>query len=451
MTTPPDVGDLVAAFRRRSLSPVEVTEAHLARIDTHDRDLHAFLSVTRALARRQAAEAEAAHRRGDDAPLLGVAVSIKDLFPVAREVTTFGSLIHRDAVSPRDSGVVRRLRAAGAVFTGKTNTAEFGQSATTENRLGPPCANPWDATRTSGGSSGGAAASVAAGLSAVAVGTDGGGSVRIPAAFTGLVGFKPTFGLCPDEGGLRAMTPFSTPGPLTRRVRDARILLGVLAATAFPRRSTGPLRIGWCPQPEGRPVDRRLLSVVAAAVGRLGEIGHTVDEVILDVAGWQDIFGPLVTEEEFRERGHLLDVAELLTDYERVTIEAGSAQSPAVVAAARAAHRRYRARASTSFEGVDVVVTPSTAVPAFAIETRPTAIADQAVGSLWGAFPFTAAWNVAGFPAVSLPCGLVDDLPVGLQLVAPHGGDGLLLDLAEDVEALLDFDHGPVLRRWAVT
>jgi aspartyl-tRNA(Asn)/glutamyl-tRNA(Gln) amidotransferase subunit A len=365
-------------------------------------------------------------------------------------VTTLGSVVHREHVSLPDSGVVRRLRAAGAIFTGKTNTAEFGQSATTENRLGPPTANPWDLRRTPGGSSGGAAASVAAGLSTVAIGSDGGGSIRIPAAFTGLFGIKPGVGVCADEEGFRAMTPFASPGPLAWRVADARAVLEVLAEHRLPVGQTPPrLRIGWCPRPEGRPVDEGVAAAVARAVSCLEALGHEVHETDLPVAGWAEIFGPLVLADEHRERGHLLQLAgEDLTDYERRSLLAARDLTPAQVERAYAEVPGFRQRLAALFEDVDVVVTPTTAVPAFPIDERPSEVDGQAVDRLWGAFPFAAPFNVAGLPAASVPCGLVDGLPAGVQLAGPARSEALLLELSENLESMLGFDHSPLHERW---
>jgi Asp-tRNA(Asn)/Glu-tRNA(Gln) amidotransferase A subunit family amidase len=184
------IGRLTAAFAAGELSPVELIEEVIARIDRFDPLLHAYLGRLDAAARDQALAAETAYRDGEAGPLAGIPVSIKDTFPLAGAVTTFGSAIYADNLTESDSGVVRRLRVAGAVFPGKTNVAEFGQSATTDNLLGAEARNPWDTARTPGGSSGGAAASVAAGLAVAAIGADGGGSIRIPAGFTGLFGLK---------------------------------------------------------------------------------------------------------------------------------------------------------------------------------------------------------------------------------------------------------------------
>lgn len=447
-----DIASLKDGFRSLSLSPVEVAQEALERIERLDPVLHAFVSVNPELTLAQAKFAERGYREGAEAPLLGVPISIKDAFYVSGMVTTLGSRVHGKVMAVSDSGVVRRLRAAGAVFTGKTNMAEFGQSATTDNMLGPATRNPWDLERTPGGSSGGAAASVAAGLSTAAIGSDGGGSIRIPASFTGLFGFKPTYGTCPDENGFRAMTEFVSPGPLTARAADARAVLEVLSGRFLPTgASTGRrLRVGWCPRPEGRPVDGGVAQVIAEAVGVVEALGHELLEIDLPIGGWADIFGPLVLAEEHRERGHLLDFApDELTTYERTTLEAARRLRTADVERAASALAGYRARVAEIFREVDIIATPAVAVTAFPLGERPATIDDEPVDSLWGAFPFAAPFNVAGNPAASLPCGTAESLPVGLQLVAPGGADALLLDFAEQLESELAFDGSSLLERWS--
>lgn len=444
------VADLLAAFRDRTLSPVEVAREALERIEAADPQLNAFLAITADLALEQAAAAEESYRRGDvEGELLGVPISIKDAFHIAGHPTTVGSLIHRDEVAAADSGVVRRLRAAGAVFVGKTNTAEFGQSATTENRLRDAARNPWNPQCTPGGSSGGAAASVAAGLASLAVGSDGGGSVRIPAAFCGLFGIKPTQGLCRDEGGVRAMSDFVSPGPLAWRVADARAMLSVLAGRDYRQQERGRMRIAWCARPEGHPVDPGLAGAVASGAGALERLGHEVTPVDLPLGGWERAFGPLVLDEERRERGHLLEArGDELSSYELSSLREAERLTAADVDAARDELGAYRDRIDGFFASHDLICTPTVAVPAFEVGRRPREIAGERVGALWGAFPFTAPFNVARVTAATLPCGLVDGMPAGLQLVAPAGGEGLLLDVCEQLEAELDFDRSPVLDRW---
>jgi Asp-tRNA(Asn)/Glu-tRNA(Gln) amidotransferase A subunit family amidase len=434
--------ELRTAFARGELSPAELLEDALAQLAKQNPRLNAFVCRLEDLAGTQAISAAQSYRAGTAGPLAGIPISIKDTFDVAGAVSTRGSLVYRAHVAHADSGVVRRLRGAGAVFVGKTNTAEFGQSATTENRLGGDCRNPWDLRRTPGGSSGGAAASVAAGIVSAALGADGGGSIRIPAAFTGLVGVKPTYGVCHDEDGFPAMSEFCCPGPLAWRVADARIMLSVLSERPVSRsRVKRTLRVAWCARPEGRPIDPIVAALVQGAVRELGALGHDVEEMDIPIAGWKEAFGPIVLEEEGRLRGNLLcECPDMLTSYELASLQAAASLEPSSVAVARERCDALRARMDAFLKLHDVIVTPTTAVPAFPIGERPRTIAGEPVEALWGAFPFTAPFNVAGTPAASIPCGFVDGLPVGVQLVCARGRDALLLDLAEDLEESLNVD-----------
>lgn len=447
------LAELLQAFATRDLSPVEVTQAMLERIERLDGELHSYVRTTPQIALAQARAAERAYRGGGGRRpvLLGVPMSIKDLFDVAGEPTTLGSLVYGDEAAA-DSQPVARLREAGAVFLGKSNTAEFGQSATTENRLGPGCGNPWDPARTAAGSSGGAAAGVGAGLASVALGSDGGGSIRLPASMCGLFGHKPTYGLIPSEGRFQAMTAFVCPGPLARRVADARLLMEACTGTGFPRGEVRSARIGWCAAPQGHPVEPGVRAATSAAVARIEDLGHRVDEISLPVDGWLDAFGPLVLADEKRYRGHLLaDHADQLTDYARKSIQAAEAVTAADVESALARQAEIRARVEALFGTYDFIVTPTAASVAFPLGRRPTEIDGQAIDTLWGPFPFTAPFNVTGSPAASLPCGLADGLPVGLQIVGPTGGDQAVLDFCEMLEEALAFPMEAMEQRWGAS
>lgn len=445
-----NVAELGAAYRRRELSPVEVTTAFLERIDEVDQDLHAFVTVMSDTALAQATKAERQFAAAEPAgALTGIPIAVKDAFHVAGVPTSLGSVVYRDLVSKSDSGVVRRLRAAGSVFTGKTNTAEFGQSATSDNLLGPDTGNPWDVARTPGGSSGGSASAVAARLSAVAVGSDGGGSIRIPAAFCGVYGLKTSPGLCPDEKGFRAMTDFVGAGPMTSTVSDARPLLAVLAGRDYARGTVPKLRVAYCARPEGLPVDPGVAQAVHAAAQQMSALGHEVIQTDLPLEGWNDVFGPLVLEDELRERGHLLARhADQLTRYERSSLKAALALDPATVTRAHELLPRYRQRIASLFTRYDVVLTPATAVPSFPLGQRPSHIDGREVDPLWGAFPFAVPFNVAGVAAASVPCGFTDGLPVAAQLVVAAGAEQLLLDISEDLEEAVGFDRLAVVSRW---
>jgi len=431
----------VEAYRDGSLSPVEVAELAQARIAEVNPTLNAFILATPELCHRQAVSAEAAYRNGSAGPLAGVPVSVKDAFHIEGHVTTLGSLAHADDVARHDSGAVRRLREAGAVIVGKTNVSEFCQSATTDNLLGPDTTNPFDPSCTAGGSSGGAAASIASGTCTLGLGSDGGGSIRIPASFCGLVGLKPTHGVVDDAGGFKAFSPFISVGPLARCVADARRLYSVLSADGAVNggapAGAGSRRVAWCAEPEGRPVDAGLGDVVASAVERLAATGHDVAGVELDLEGWEEIFGPLVLAEEGERRGHLLDGPYELTTYQKQSLRAALRLSPQILAGARSALAEYRQRVDRYFRDYDVIVTPATATTAFEVGRRPEAIAGRRVARLWGAFPFAVPFNVSGHPAVVLPAGFVNGLPVAIQLVGRYGADRELLFLAEQLEAEL--------------
>jgi Asp-tRNA(Asn)/Glu-tRNA(Gln) amidotransferase A subunit family amidase len=445
------ITQLIAAYESGELSPVEVTRAALDRIKHFDPDLHSYLAVTPELALAQAKSAAELYGRNDSnrQPLLGVPLSIKDLFDVLGEPTTLGSLAYGRDEATADSQPVSRLRAAGSVFLGKSNTAEFGQSATTDNLLGPDCGNPWDPGRTSGGSSGGAAASVAAGLASAALGSDGGGSIRIPAAMCGLFGIKPTFVGTPEHDSFRAMTEFVSSGPITRSVADARILLSVLLERSFVSQLPGRRRIAWSPTPLGQAVDPAIRLATARAIDLLAGLGHQIEEVQLPIERWREAFGPLVLADEWRYRRHLLEDRDQLTHYVRKGIEAGEAVTEAEIGAARVVKQEVTANVEALFDNFDVIITPTTACVAFPIGTRPTEIDGQSIDPLWGPFPFTAAFNVSGSPAGSVPVGLSDGVPIGLQVIAAHHREDMVLDVAQQIEQTVDFPGSQMYERWA--
>jgi Asp-tRNA(Asn)/Glu-tRNA(Gln) amidotransferase A subunit family amidase/enoyl-CoA hydratase/carnithine racemase len=441
-----------AAFRARELSPVELTRRYLKRIDGYDHALHSYITATREVALEQARAAEARYARpaGPLPPLLGVPISIKDLFDVQGAPTSLGSRVYAGSLAAQDSRPVAGLRAAGAVFLGKSNTAEFGQSATTENLLGPACRNPWAPQRTPGGSSGGAAAGVAAGLAAAALGSDGGGSIRIPAAMCGLFGLKPTLVSPREEDGFQAMTDFVCPGPIVRRVADARPLLAATHGISVPAFDPDArFRIGWCDAPDDRPVQPAIRDAVAQAAAALRDCGHTVVRVAITLDGWLEAFGPLVLADEWRFRRHLLaDHRDELTDYARRSIEAAEHVSEADLETARARKVQVRARIAAQMAGYDMLLIPTAATVAFPIGERPTAIDGRPVESLWGSFPFTAAFNVSGSPAASLPVAIADGLPVGVQLVGHDHGETALLDACEQLERLVAFPIERMSHAW---
>ncbi len=442
---------LRAAYRERELSPVEVIEEALARISVINPKLNAYIGRLDELARSQALAAEKAWEKGTAKLLTGIPISIKDTFHIQDQLASYGSLVYQNNLVSRDSGVVRRLRDAGAVFIGRTNTSEFAQSATTENRFFDDAHNPWDPVKTAGGSSGGAAASVSAGLCSIAIGADGGGSIRIPASFTGLFGVKPTFGLCKDEGGLVAMEQFISPGPIARCVADARDICGVLADKRYIRgRIKKTLRLAFSARPSNCPHDSKLVEVFESAVAKLSNLGHQVVGQDIPLDGWQDAFGPLVLNTEWRERSHLLEKhSNQLTAYERRSLEAARKLTHSQIKSAFLAQKNYSVKIQKLFGKLDFLLMPTTAVTAFDVGHRPKMIDGESVRWLWGGFPCTAPFNVSGNPAVTIPCGFVNSMPVGMQIIGPKYSEEMLMNLSQDIEEILEIDLLDVAKRWS--
>lgn len=452
--------DLVASGQ---VSPVELVEMYLGRIDRYDGQLASFLTVDADGAMAAARSAEQAVARSDAlGPLHGVPISIKDLQITRGLRTTSGSAIFADRVPDEDSVVVERIRDAGAIILGKTNTPEFGLLGVTVNKLGGPCRNPWNPDRTTGGSSGGAGAATAAGLCALSEGSDGGGSIRIPSSFCGIFGIKPTQGRVPKYAGAGfppVANHFSQPGPMTRNVLDAAVLLKIIAghdsrdpssirapvpdlAAAVNRDASG-LKVGWSGDYGYAPVDAEVLSVCQAALGGLADAGCIVDESDLVLKDPFDAFGPLFAALAFASYGSLLDGD--LTDYARSTIERGANVTGPEYALALGHMDMIRASIEAQLDRFDVIASPTLAVTAFTaggpLDTV-TEVAGTPVDPWWGYFPFTFPINMAGLPAVSIPAGFsAQGLPVGLQLVGRRGEEETLIAASAALEAARPWAH----------
>lgn len=419
---------IAAAIRAGETSSVEITRAFLARIEASS-SLGAFVEVRPERAIADARRKDAARSGADLPPFHGVPIGVKDLNFVRFWRTRLGTRGVPPIWSPVDDVTVKRLRAAGFVILGKTATSEFGAMPVTEPDGQPPARNPWDPERTPGGSSGGSAAAVAAGLVPVAHGSDGGGSIRIPASFCGLVGHKATRGRIPNAFGSRDPDVIYTCGALTRRVADAAAMFGVMARTAVSLAPPPPLRIRLALENPLVPTDPGVRQRVEELATLLGSLGHTVEpsptvairlEEFLPV--WQTLFSGL----RFVRWGRTQPVTRWLA-------EGGRALPPGL---ARERQRELTQRVLAWQEGADVILTPTVPVPpplvgAYAeLDGEAAFRASAVLGS------FTAAFNVTGQPAVSVPAGLHPTLglPVGAQLVGPRGADELLLALAQTIE-----------------
>jgi amidase len=456
------VTELAAAIRKAELSPVEITEHYLDRIDRHSDAVGAFYTVTHDLARQEAAQAEKAvieSRRDEQAelpPLTGIPIPIKDLNLVAGVRATFGSTVLSGNIADQDDYMVAALRAAGIVITGKTATPEFGLPCYTETKIGPPARTPWDLTRSAGGSSGGAAAAVAAGLAPAAQGSDGGGSIRIPSSVCGLFGIKPTRGrisrgpLMPDLSGL------STDGPIARTVADAALLLDAMTGNrhgdmytlpplpagetflGHASREPGRLRIGRSLRNpvEGAEVHPDCAAAYEDASALLAGLGHDVEDIdppfgpdavpMFEVLWYaMATLAPIAPSQEdellpitryLRGRGLQVTAPELL--FAQAYLQAVSRTGLAALSA------------------YDAVLTPTLASPPVPVgyfdEEGPAENFDRQKRFT----PYTALYNVSGQPAVSLPLHWnAAGLPIGVMLAGRMGDEATLISLSAQIEA----------------
>lgn len=446
--TRPGIRETRELLRRGDSSVAEHVESVLAAIHRADPALGAFLSVAGDGAVREAERADTRIRALGPAawreqPLLGVTVAVKDLIQTGDLPTTRGSLLRNDRAMA-DAPSVARLRAAGAIVVGKTTTSEYGWSASTMGRLAAPTRNPWDTGRSAGGSSGGSAAAVAAGLCDAALGTDGAGSIRIPAAFCGVVGFKPSFGRVPYVPP--CADRLAHLGPIARTVTDARELAAVLAGphrddpdsgvgSLDDARGPAPLRIGWIEFPgtsaEVRRVSERVWPVLRGH-------GHQVDRIEIP---FLDPYPALVDVVAAAEAAGTRPEDEPRCDPGRLTVvRYGRTLGGAAVARAEEVRLALRVTLRQVMDRYDLLAMATVPIEPFDLD---------AIGPPWAARPDDLLWlawtpaaypfNMTGQPALSLPAGLTSSgLPVGVQLVGPVGADDLVLSTARRVEAELE-------------
>ncbi|WP_135467331.1 amidase [Crenalkalicoccus roseus] len=464
--------DLAALIRARHVSPVEVMRATLDRAERSQPLLNAFITLCPEQAMAAARQAETAVMRGEAlGPLHGVPFSVKDLVPTAGVRTTLGSLIFKDHVPEQDAALVARLKAAGAILFGKTTTPEFGQKPLTEAPLFGRTRNPWDASRTPGGSSGGAAVAVATGIGPLAVATDGGGSTRIPAACNGVVGFKQGLGVVPQEWAQDGFGNISYVTPMTRTVMDTALMLDAIAGPhpadpltagrpqprfAEAARAEGDLRgtrIAWRPRLGNARVAAEVLRLCGEALRDLAGTGAAVEEQAGAFENPEAVWFVVNGSYRLAQFGHHLERHRAIMDPVFVR-QMDRVRSHSAQELYRAIFQRtalYR-QVQSWFEAADIVAMPTlsrTALPLDQDFFGPIEIDGEAVPNLRAAwYPYTMPFNLTGNPAVSLPCGVASDgLPVAIQLVARPGEDARLLRVA----ALFEQVRSWARRRPAVT
>jgi aspartyl-tRNA(Asn)/glutamyl-tRNA(Gln) amidotransferase subunit A len=428
------LADAAEAIRARRLSPLELADAHLERIALVNPRVNAYVTVTAERARADARRAGDEIARGDHrGPLHGIPIGLKDLVETAGIRTTSGSRVHATHVPVADATIVRKLAQAGTVLLGKLNTHEYAFGVTTNNPHWGPTRNPWDTTRIPGGSSGGSGAAVAARLATAAIGTDTGGSIRIPAALCGVVGLKPTYGRVSKAGIFPMSYLLDHAGPLARTVEDAAIMLGAIAgydaadATTVPmpvddyrarlRDGVRGLRVG---VPRSRlfaPLDASVAAAIEEALGTLGRLGATVRDVDVPELPTPAMFDVIVAE---AKAIHADTLAHRKTDLGAdLQLYLSAPTGDGVwMASALETIRGYAAAIRAVLETVDVLALPTCPTGAPAIGADVVDVGGIDMQTFFAMALRTAPFNAAGVPALSVPCGLTPDgLPIGLQIV----------------------------------
>jgi len=470
------IAELGAALRDGSTSSRELTERYLARIAALDERLNSFITVTgeQALAAADAADARLA--AGNGGPLTGIPLAHKDIFCTSGVLTTCGSRMLENFESPYDAAVVERLAAAGMVMLGKTNMDEFAMGSSNETSFFGPVMNPWDTDRTPGGSSGGSAAAVAAGLAPVATGTDTGGSIRQPAALTGITGFKPTYGRVSRYGMIAFASSLDQAGTLTLTAEDAALMMQAMAGfdardSTCAQASVPDYRAALSASLEGKRIgvpkeffDGGLDAVhtqrLRDAFAVMESLGAVIEEISLPNLGASVPTYYIVAPAECSSNLSRFDgvrfgyrhehATDLETLYKRTrkdgfgsevkrrimtgTYVLSAGYYDAYYLQAQKARQLIAEDFSRCFERVDIIAGPTTPTPAFRLGEKLDDPLQMYLNDI-----FTIGVNLAGLPGLSTPCGFVDELPVGLQLIGPQFGEATVLNFAHQYQSRTDW------------
>jgi amidase len=469
MTDPCDLTAMEARrlIAQKRLAPTELLESCIARIETVDHAVNSMVARDFARARVTAREADARVARGEDLPPLhGLPIGIKDLEETEGLRTTFGSPIFRDYIPVSDERLVAAVRGAGAIVVGKTNVPEFGAGANTRNAVYGATGNPFDPTRSAAGSSGGSAVALATGMVPLCTGSDTGGSLRNPAAFCGVVGFRPTPGLVPSERRGLGWSNLSVLGPMARTVPDVCLLLSALvgddardplATTVYGQLVRRPadfavparvdlsrLRVAVTPDFGFAPTERHIAEVFADKVGLFRQVFARAEDATPDCTDADEAF------EIMRAVGMLANHLEKLRTRPqdvgpnvRANVEEGLRYRAADVARAHALQTTIYRRWQVFFEDWDVILSPAITIsPRPWRELYPAVIDGKPTRTYFHWLALAYAVTLPGHPAVSLPVGLDrHGMPFGLQIVGPRGGDARVLSVAAELEALLASDQ----------
>ena len=430
-----DIDTIGRDLRGGRITSVELVQHSLAAIERLNPILNAFTTVHADAATAAARDADADLARGHDrGPLHGIPVSVKDIVDVAGEVTTSGSAAYLTRRADSDAECVRRLRAAGAVIVGKNVLHEFAYGATGDRSVHGPSRNPRDPNKISGGSSGGSAVAVAAGMVPLAVGTDTAGSVRVPAALCGIVGFKPAFGAISTAGVHALAASLDHVGVFARTTADAAHGYAILAAHRLDDHSA-PARIGWIDPTRIGPTDP---AVIAAVRDALTRSGITVDDAMELPSVVGEVFSVLSTVQSSEAYGqhadNLIRHRDTIDTEVIARLERGRDTPAWQYADAGRRREALRAAATELFQRFDVLAMPTAPTVATDIDQRAHVIDGQTVEVRSALLSLTCPWNLTGHPALTVPAGFVSGLPVGLQLVGVPGRESLLFELATRIE-----------------
>ena len=443
------ISEAAELLRQKKISPVELTKACLDRIESLNPVLNAFITVTDEAAMAQARVAEDEMQRGHwRGPLHGIPIGLKDLIDTAGVLTTCGSELFADRVPTEDAEVVRRLKNAGAVVLGKQNLQEFAYGGTSASSYYGAVHNPWNLNHIAGGSSGGSAAAVAAGMCFGALGTDTGGSVREPAAFCGIVGLKPTYGRVSTRGVFPLSWSLDHVGPICRSVRDAAIMLEAIAGydvqdvisvdwptEEYVNALSGKTdrRIGVVRQPFFRNIDMAIESAMNEAIEVIRGMSSRVIEVDLPSVPT----GVQAPEVYAVHKKYYANSPELYLPWMRERLAQAATADTGTYVEDRFALERVRRTVNEVFAEVDLLITPTTPVPPITIEEA-SKMAPSLAGEVW--LRNTRPFNCYGLPTISIPCGFTSaGLSIGLQIAGPRFGEGIVLAFAHAFEQATDW------------
>jgi aspartyl-tRNA(Asn)/glutamyl-tRNA(Gln) amidotransferase subunit A len=449
------IAELAPLIKSKQVSPVEIVNEVLQQIEKLNNRLNAYIEVTAEKAVRQAETAEAEILSGNyRGPLHGIPIAVKDNIYFANEVTTMGSKIHQNFRSSFDATVVEKLAQAGVAFTGKLNLHEYAWGATNNNPHFGPCRNPWDVERISGGSSGGSGVATASHMTIASLGTDTGGSIRIPSSFCGIVGLKPTHGLVSKYGCFPLAWSLDHIGPMTKTAKDAAYVLEAISGydpkdptsinvptSRYSDELTGSvkgLRIGINEEYFFNNVDFEVEKTVRNAILSLEKEGAVVETVkipALQHAEYAEMI-TIISEASAIHHDNLIEREEDFGDDVRFLLKLGEIPSAVDYLQAQQIRLQLSREFKEMFNKVDVLISPTLPILPPNIGQDTVLLNGQEVNFLDHIIRFTGPFNLTGLPAISVPCGFVNNLPVGMQIIGPAFQEGRILNVAHTFESL---------------